>query len=186
MAWPRGAVTRQAERGRGRDAGSCHPGPAVAGPARVHRRAAAVAVVLLSGALKSVTALLVGFAGLAIGCAAAWWFLAHRGIVRWLACAVLVAAPVAVIVVYAVAGLLWEIALSVVLAVAAVAAGRAALSTGRSPARPREDAAAPQRQPFVIMNPRSGGGRSGSSGSRTRPPRSAPRWPCSRVPEWWT
>ena len=126
--------------------------------------AAAVAVVLLSGALKSVTALLVGFAGLAIGCAAAWWFLAHRGIVRWLACAVLVAAPVAVIVVYAVAGLLWEIALSVVLAAAAVAAGRAALSSGRSPARPREDAAAPQRQPFVIMNPRSGGGKVGKFG----------------------
>ena len=125
---------------------------------------AAVAVILVSGALKSVTALLVGFAGLAIGCAAAWWFLAHRGIVRWLACAVLVAAPVAVIVVYAVAGLLWEIALSVVLAAAAVAAGRAALSSGRSPARPREDAAAPQRQPFVIMNPRSGGGKVGKFG----------------------
>src|SRR5580692_3929938 len=40
---------------------------------------AAVVVVLLSGVLKSITALLVGFAGLAIGCAAAWWFLAHRG-----------------------------------------------------------------------------------------------------------
>jgi len=57
---------------------------------------AAVVVVLLSGALRSVTALLAGFAGLAIMCAAAWWFLANRGIVRWLACAVLVAAPVGV------------------------------------------------------------------------------------------
>ena len=118
----------------------------------------------LSGALKSVTALLVGFAGLAIACAAAWWFLAHRGVVRWLACAVLVAAPVAVIVVYVAAGLLWEIALGVVLAAAAVAAGRAALSSGRSPAKTREDAAAPQRQPFVIMNPRSGGGKVGKFG----------------------
>ena len=125
---------------------------------------AAVVVVLVSGALRSLTVLLVGFAGLAIACAAAWWFLANRGIVRWLACAVLVAAPVTVIVVYAAAGLLWEIALSVLLAAAAVAAGRAALSSGRSPAKPREDTAAPQRQPFVIMNPRSGGGKVGKFG----------------------
>ncbi len=59
-----------------------------------------------------------GLLGLAIGCAAAWWFLARRGIVRWLALVVLVAAPVFVIVVYIVAGLVWEVALSVVLAAA--------------------------------------------------------------------
>jgi hypothetical protein len=120
---------------------------------------AAVAVVLLSGALRSITALLLGFAGLAVTSAAAWWFLANRGIVRWLACVVLVAAPVAVIVVYVAPGLLWEIALGVVLAAGAVAAGRAALRSDRSPAGPREYAAPPQRQPFVIMNPRSGGGK---------------------------
>jgi diacylglycerol kinase family enzyme len=129
---------------------------------------AAVAAILLSGVLRSITALLVGFGGLAIGCAAAWWFLAHRGIVRWLACAVLVAAPVAVIVVYVVVGLWWEIALSIVLAAAAMATGRAALSTGRSPAKPHEDAAAPQRQPFVIMNPRSGGGKVGKFGLKDK------------------
>ena len=129
---------------------------------------AAVVVVLLSGALKSITALLLGLAGLAITCAAAWWFLANRGVVRWLAAAVLVVAPVALIVVYVAAGLLWEIALGVVLAAAAVAAGRAALSSGRSPAKPREDAVAPQRQPFVIMNPRSGGGKVGKFGLRDK------------------
>jgi diacylglycerol kinase family enzyme len=121
--------------------------------------AAAVLVLVLAGALRSVTALVVGFAGLAIGCAAAWWFLAHRGMLRWLALAVLVAAPVAVIVVYVVAGLLWEVALSVVLAAVAVAAGRAALRGGRLPGTPREHAATPPRHPFVIMNPRSGGGK---------------------------
>ena len=121
--------------------------------------AAAVVVLLVSGALRSITALLLGFAGLAIACAAAWWFLANRGIRRWLALAVLVAAPVFVIVVYVVAGLLWEVALSVVLAVVAVAAGRAALSSGALPDKPREHAATTPRQPFVIMNPRSGGGK---------------------------
>jgi hypothetical protein len=43
-----------------------------------------------------------------------------RGVLRWLVFAVLVAAPVFVIVVFVAAGLLWEI----VLAAAAVAAGR--------------------------------------------------------------
>jgi diacylglycerol kinase family enzyme len=120
---------------------------------------AAVVVLLLEGALRSITALLLGFAGLAVGCAAAWWFLANRGVLRWLALAILVAAPVFVIVVYVVAGLLWEIALAVALAAAAVAAGRAALVSGRRPAGPREYSAARQQRPFVIMNPRSGGGK---------------------------
>jgi diacylglycerol kinase family enzyme len=121
--------------------------------------AAAVVVLLLLGALQSITALLLGFAGLTVTCAAAWWFLVNRGVLRWLALAALVAAPVFVIVVYVVAGLLWEIALTVGLAAGAVAAGRAALSSGRAPAGPREYAAAPQQRPFVVMNPRSGGGK---------------------------
>ena len=136
--------------------------------ARLALAAAAAAVLLLSGALRSITAVLLGLAGLAIGCAAAWWFLANRGVLRWLACAVLVAAPVFVIVVYVVAGLLWEVALSAVLAAGAVAAGRAALSSGRSSAGPREYAAAPPRQPFVIMNPRSGGGKVGKFGLKDK------------------
>ena len=129
--------------------------------ARLAFAAAAAAVVLLlaSGALVSITALVLGFAGLAVACAAAWWFLASRGVRRWLALAVLVAAPVLVIVVYVTAGLLWEIGLAVVLAAAAVAAGRAALAGGRWPAGPRQTAAVPPRQAFVIMNPRSGGGK---------------------------
>jgi len=125
---------------------------------------AAAVVLLVSGALKSVTALLLGAAGLAIVCAAAWSFLSHRGVVRWLAAAFLVAAPVAVIVVYVAAGRLWEVALSVALAVAAVAAGRAALAGGRPPARPHEVVASRQQHPFVIMNPRSGGGKVGKFG----------------------
>jgi diacylglycerol kinase family enzyme len=125
---------------------------------------AAAVVLLVSGALKSVTALLLGAAGLVIVCAAAWWFLSHRGVVRWLAAALLVAAPVAVIVVYVAAGRLWEVVLSVALAVTAVAAGRAALAGGRPPARPHEVVASRQQHPFVIMNPRSGGGKVGKFG----------------------
>ena len=129
---------------------------------------AAVVVLVLLGGLKSVTALLLGLLGLAVACAAAWFFLAHRGIVRWLAFAFLVAAPVFVIVVYIVDRLVWEVALSVVLAAAAVAAGRAALSADHTPAGPPEYAAARQRQPFMIMNPRSGGGKVGKFGLKDK------------------
>jgi len=129
--------------------------------------AAAVVVLLLFGGLKGIAALLLGIAGLAVGCAAAWFFLAYRGVVRWLALVVLVAAPVFVIVVYVVAGLLWEVALSIVLAAAAAAAGRAALSGG-APASSPEYAAAQQRQPFMIMNPRSGGGKVGKFGLKDK------------------
>ncbi len=130
--------------------------------------AVAAVVVLLFGGLRSIAALLLGLAGLAIGCAAAWWFLANRGIVRWLALVVLVAAPVFVIVVYVVAGLVWEVAVSVVLAAAAVGAGRAALASGDASAGPPEYAAAQQRQPFMIMNPRSGGGKVGKFGLKDK------------------
>ena len=156
-------------------------GAAPGAPAQVTRRqrwlarlafaaafAAVVVVVVASGVLWSLTALLVGIAGLAIACAAAWWFLAHRGIVRWLAGAVLVAVPVTVIAVYVAAAILLEIALGVVLVAVAVTAGRTALGSGRSPRKPREDAAAPPRQPFVIMNPRSGGGKVGKFGLRDK------------------
>src|SRR6202043_248877 len=46
--------------------------------------------------------------------------------------------------------------------------GRAALTAGSSPGKSPEDAAAPQRQPFVIMNPRSGGGKVGQFGLRDK------------------
>ncbi len=129
---------------------------------------AAVVVLLLFGGLRSIAALLLGLLGLAIAFAAAWWFLANRGIVRWLALVVLVAAPVFVVVVYIVAGLLWEVALSVVLAAAAAAAGRAALSSGGASAGPPEYAAAQQRRPFMIMNPRSGGGKVSTFGLKDK------------------
>jgi len=169
-----------AARGDGRPDGA--GGPRVTdelpgGPARGRRwlarlafaaAIAAVVVLLLFGGLKGIAALLLGFAGLAVGCAAAWFFLAYRGVVRWLALVVVVAAPVSVIVVYVVAGLLWEIALSAVLAAAAVAAGRAALAGGDASAGPPEYAAARQRQPFMIMNPRSGGGKVGKFGLKDK------------------
>jgi diacylglycerol kinase family enzyme len=129
---------------------------------------AAIAALVSAGALRSLTALLLGLAGLAISCAAVWWFLAHRGILRWLAVILLVVAPAGVVALYVLAGLLWEVALSVALGAGAVTAGRAALRYGRSAKRPREHLAPPRRSPFLIMNPRSGGGKVGKFGLRDK------------------
>jgi diacylglycerol kinase family enzyme len=124
---------------------------------------AAVVVLVLAGALRSITALLVGLAGLIVSCAAAWWVVAHRGPVRWLAAALLVAVPAGVITLYVLAGLLWEIALSAGLTGAALVAGRQALRGGRpgraGTADPAAGRPAPPRRAFLIMNPRSGGGK---------------------------
>src|ERR1700733_10465488 len=91
---------------------------------------AAPAVLVLAGALRSIGALLVGLAGLAVSCAAAWWVIAHRGFVRWLAAAVLVIVPAGVITLWVLSSLLWQISLSVALTGAGLLAGRRALLAG--------------------------------------------------------
>jgi diacylglycerol kinase family enzyme len=102
---------------------------------------------------------LVGLAGLALTLAGAWWALAHKGLVRWLAVAVAVVAPLVVLILYTRRGLLWVVLVALGLAALAVAAGRAALRRDAIPERMPEHQVPPPRRPFLIMNPRSGGGK---------------------------
>ena len=67
----------------------------------------AIVIVLVFAGLKSVAMLGVGVAAAVVTLAAAYVFLSRRGVLRWLALAVFVLAPVAVIVVYAFRNLLW-------------------------------------------------------------------------------
>jgi diacylglycerol kinase family enzyme len=97
--------------------------------------------------------------GLALTLAGAWWALAHKGLVRWLAVAVAVVAPLVVLVLYTSRGLLWVVLVALGLLALAVAAGRAALRRDAIPERMREHQVPPPRRPFLIMNPRSGGGK---------------------------
>ena len=96
------------------------------------------------------------------GCAVVaggYWFLAHRGVLRWLALVLVVAAPVLILVTFAWHHLLWVAVVAVALMVAAAGTARAALGTGgQDAAMPARPAARPRR-PFLIMNPRSGGGK---------------------------
>jgi diacylglycerol kinase family enzyme len=122
--------------------------------------AAAVVILVVFAGLHSITILAVALASAAVSLAAAFWFLAGRGLLRWLALAVLVLSPVGAIVAFALARLLWVAIVSAAAWLLASVAGRAALAPDpaawRTPEHRPESRA---RRPFLIMNPRSGGGK---------------------------
>ena len=92
--------------------------------------------------------------------AAAYLFLSRRSIVRWLSLGVFVLVPVAVIVVFAVAGVLWVALVSAGVWLLAGVTARQALTVGRPDWRMPEYPAQPSpRHPYLIMNPKSGGGK---------------------------
>jgi diacylglycerol kinase family enzyme len=121
--------------------------------------ALAAVLVLLVGGVTGLGVLLVGVVGLAATLVGGWWFLSNRGIVRWFGAVVAVAAPIAVTAVYVSQDLLLPIIIVVVLAGAAAAAARAAVVRAKPPMRMPERETPPPRRPYVIMNPRSGGGK---------------------------
>src|SRR5512132_338314 len=130
--------------------------------ARLALVAAAAAVLvapLVAGFGKGLALVLVGLAGLALALAGAWWALTHKGLVRWLAVALVVLAPLVVLVLYTSRGLLWVVLVALGLLAVAVAAGRAALRGDPAPEKMREYDAPPPKRPYLIMNPRSGGGK---------------------------
>ena len=128
----------------------------------------AVAVLLVFGGRRGVWLVLLTVAAAVVLVAAGFWFLQQRGVLRWLALAAAVGAPVAVLVVFVAARLLWVAVLAAVLLGAAVLAARTAMRPDRSEwVLPVVDAP-PARRPFVVMNPRSGGGKVGRFGLQQR------------------
>ena len=120
---------------------------------------AAVAVLVGFAGLRSLSMVLVGVAGVVVFVAAAYWFLARRGVLRWAAAVVAVAAPIVVLVLYLRAQLVWVALLSLAFAVLAGMAGRAALSVAARDQSMPTYPARPVKHPFLVMNPRSGGGK---------------------------
>ncbi|WP_405807617.1 diacylglycerol kinase family protein [Streptomyces sp. NBC_00210] len=129
--------------------------------------AAVVLVLLVFAGIRAFALVGLGLAGLVLGAACAWWALARRGLVRILAFAVAAAAPVAVLVLYALSGLLWVVIVSLGLWAVAVSAGWAALRDIEPTGAP-EFLTPPPRRPFLIMNPRSGGGKVGTFGLKEK------------------
>ncbi|MFE9022204.1 diacylglycerol/lipid kinase family protein [Streptomyces sp. NPDC007808] len=121
-----------------------------------------ILVPLVAAGLRSVLWALLGIAGVALAAVGVWWTLAHTGALRALGAALSVIAPVAVLALYAAFGMLGPAALSLALWVLAVTAARTALSPGHTAVGPSGQAVdgAPH-SPWVLMNPRSGGGKVG-------------------------
>ncbi|MET9800275.1 diacylglycerol kinase family protein [Streptomyces sp. NPDC006368] len=144
--------------GIGPDAGGrAHRAQRWAARASLSALALAVLLPLVYGGVGSVVLLLVGVMGMAVSAAALWWALTRRGAARVAAAVLAAAAPAAVVGLFAAAGVLWTVVLSLALWGVAVWTGRYALrSTGLRPVRAREHRTPPPRRPFLLMNPLSG------------------------------
>ncbi len=120
----------------------------------------AVVILVVFAGLRSLAMLAVGLVGAAISLAAAFLFLSRRGVLRWLSLAVFVLAPIAVIVIYAFRGVLWEAVVAAAAWLGAGVAARLALAKDVTDWRmPEYPATPPARHPYLIMNPKSGGGK---------------------------
>ncbi|MFD6325999.1 diacylglycerol/lipid kinase family protein [Streptomyces sp. NPDC058442] len=157
---------RQVERRRGGTSGPGGAGaPAAleggAGRARLALLAllGSILVPLVAAGLRSVLWVLVGVAGLALAAVGVWWALAHTGVLRVLGAVLSVAAPATVFALYAAFGLLGPALVSLALWALAVTTARTAL-TPAHPASEQVVTEAPHA-PWILMNPRSGGGKVG-------------------------
>ena len=120
----------------------------------------AIVILVVFAELKSLAMFAVGLVAAVVSVAAAYFFLSRRGIARWLSLGVFVLAPIAVIVVFAVGGVLWVAIVSAGVWLLAGVTARRALSGNRLDWRmPEHPAQPPPRHPYLIMNPKSGGGK---------------------------
>jgi diacylglycerol kinase family enzyme len=120
----------------------------------------AVIFVAVFAELKSLTMLAVGLVGAAVTLAAAYFFLSRRGVWRWLSLVVFVLTPIAVIVVFALRNLLWVAIVAAAIWLLASMTARLALVRDHPDWRmPEHPAEPPARHPYLIMNPKSGGGK---------------------------
>jgi diacylglycerol kinase family enzyme len=129
---------------------------------------AAAAFMIGFAGLASLAMVAVGAVGACLQLAGGYWFLAHRGPVRWLAFGLVILAPVAVLVIFALHNVLWVGIVSLVLVALAIAAARLALTpVAAAPGMPVREVPPPRRA-FLIMNPRSGGGKVGRFGLKEK------------------
>ena len=120
----------------------------------------AVVFVAVFAELKSLTMLAVGLVGAVVSLAAAYFFLSRRGVWRWLSLAVFVLTPIAVIAVFALRNLLWVAVVAAAIWLLASMTARLALVRDHPDWRmPEHPAEPPAQHPYLIMNPKSGGGK---------------------------
>src|SRR5215813_8237678 len=129
---------------------------------------ASAAVLIGFADLASLAMVAVGAAGACLMLAGGYWFLAHRGVVRWLAFGVMILAPVAVLVVFALHRILWVGIVAVALVALAIITARLALAPAAPPPGMPAREVPPPKRAFLIMNPKSGGGKVGKFGLKEK------------------
>ena len=129
---------------------------------------AAAAVMIGFADLASLAMVGVGVVGACLMLAGGYWFLARRGVVRWLAFGVMILAPIAVLVVFALHRILWVGIVAVALVVLAILTARLALTPATPPPGMPAREVAPPKRAFLIMNPKSGGGKVGKFGLKEK------------------
>jgi diacylglycerol kinase family enzyme len=107
------------------------------------------------GALTTVA---IGAVAACLIVAGGYWYLAHRGMVRQLALGLVVLVPIALLVVFGMRHVIWVAVLSIALLALAFGAARLALTPAATPGMPSREVPPPTHA-FLIMNPRSGGGK---------------------------
>src|SRR5215813_5223311 len=120
---------------------------------------AAVAVLIGFARLAGLAMVVIGAIGACLVVAGAYLFLAHRGPVRWIALVVVILTPVAILVLFALHNLIWVAVVSIALIVLAAGAGRRALTPAAAAPNMPSLKVPPPKRAFLIMNPRSGGGK---------------------------
>jgi diacylglycerol kinase family enzyme len=117
------------------------------------------------GALATVA---IGAVAAGLIVAGGYLFLAHRGVLRQLGLGLVVLVPVAALVVFAWRHVIWVAVVAVVLLALAFAAARLALAPAApAPGMPAREVRPPARA-FLIMNPKSGGGKVGKFGLKEK------------------
>jgi diacylglycerol kinase family enzyme len=120
----------------------------------------ALVILVVFAELKSLAMFAVGVVAAVVGVAAAYFVLSRRGIVRWLSLGLLVLVPIAVIVIFALGGVLWVAIVSAGVWLLAGVTARQALTGDRADWRmPEYPARPPARRPYLIMNSKSGDGK---------------------------
>ena len=116
----------------------------------------AIVILVVFAELKSLAMFAVGVVAAVVSVAAAYFVLSRRGIVRWLSLGLLVLVPIAVIVIFALGGVLWVAIVSAGVWLLAGVTARQALTADRGDWRmPEYPARPPARRPYLIMNSKS-------------------------------
>ena len=119
---------------------------------------ASAAVLIGFAELAGLAMVAIGVVAVCLVVAGGYWFLAHRGILRWMALGLVVLVPIAVLVIFAVNRVIWVALVSIALLLLAVGAARLALKPPAPKGMPFREVPPPKRA-FLIMNPKSGGGK---------------------------